>query len=801
MDVRFTLRTLAKQPAFCLAAILTLALGIGANTAIFSVYNAVILSPLPYPDARRLVLVWQKRPDGRENGVSGMNYLEWIKQTRSFERLEGLIPQFYNVGGGEETTQASGARVSPGFFPALGAQPVLGRGFAAEDAQVGAPHVALVNYGFWLSALGGNRSLLGQPIQLNGAPYTLIGVLPKGFDFAGQDIQVWTPLSFGQQSELRANKMAVLGKLKPAVSLEQANREMQVVAKRLETVFPDSDKGWSAMVKPLEDILLGPQVRAALTALLVGVGLVLLIACTNVSNLLLARSDARHKEVAIRSALGANRFRLVRQLLVETMILALVGSAAGLGLAWAGLRLLVTIAAGQLPRIQDARLDAWVLAFTFGVTVITGLLFGLFPAHQLLGGDLQLALRESGRGSTNSRSGRNIRNLLVVSEIALSLMLAIGALLMARSVLWLQNQSRGFSPRHVLSFRVSFSSPDLKGNTQMAAYLGRMLERIGQIPGAKAVGATTNPPVEGFRQIGLYFTPEGSGPLDSSKRPSASYNLINAGYFAAAGIPIVRGRAFDGRDQVDSPPVAIISSALARRYFAGQNPIGRTVLMAAPGKSDSDVAREIVGVSGDVRYLTRLPQDSIEIYVPYGQTTWPTVYVLVRTDGDPASLAPAVRAALQQPPWRQPISGVQPMEDWVSTLSGKQRLNSLLAAIFATIALALAAVGIYGVISYSVVQRKKEIGIRMALGATPDDILRWIVRQAFVLAAAGVAIGLAGHFALSRVIRGLLYGTSPSDMLTWMGSAVLLGLIAVIASYIPARRAMRSDPVTALRAE
>jgi putative ABC transport system permease protein len=801
MDVRFTLRTLVKQPAFCLAAILTLALGIGANTAIFSVFNAVILRPLPYPDAGRLVLVWQKRPDGRENGVSGINYLEWIKQTTSFERLEGLIPQFYNVGGGEETTQASGARVSPGFFTALGAQPVLGRGFTADDARIGAPHVALVNYGFWLSALGSNRSLLGQPIQLNGAGYTLIGVLPKGFDFAGQDIQVWTPLNFGQQSELRATKMAVLGRLKPGVSLEQANREMQVVSRRLETIFPDSNKGWSAMVKPLQDVLLGPQVRAALTALLVGVGLVLLIACTNVSNLLLARSEVRHKEVAIRSALGANRFRLIRQLLVETMILALVGSAAGLALAWAGLRLLVTIAAGQLPRIQDAGLDVQVLAFTLGVTVITGLLFGLLPARQLLGGDLQVALREFGRGSTNGRGGRNVRNLLVVSEIALSLMLAIGALLMARSVLWLQNESRGFSPQHVLSFRVSFSSPDLKGNTQMAAYLGRMLERIGQIPGAKAVGATTNPPVEGFRQIGLYFTPEGSGPLDSSKRPSASYNLINAGYFAAAGIPIVRGRAFDGRDQVDSPPVAIISSALARRYFAGQNPIGRTVLMAAPGKSDSDVAREIVGVSGDVRYLTRLPQDSIEIYVPYGQTTWPTVYVLVRTDGDPASLAPAVRAALQQPPWRQPISGVQPMEDWVSTLSGKQRLNSLLAAIFATIALALAAVGIYGVISYSVVQRKKEIGIRMALGATPDDILRWIVRQAFVLAAAGVAIGLAGHFALSRVIRGLLYGTSPSDMLTWMVSAVLLGLIAVIASYIPARRAMRSDPVTALRAE
>jgi len=313
------------------------------------------------------------------------------------------------------------------------------------------------------------------------------------------------------------------------------------------------------------------------------------------------------------------------------------------------------------------------------------------------------------------------------------------------------------------------------------------------------VGAITNPPVEGFRQIGLYFTPEGSGPLDTSNRPSASYNLINAGYFAASGVPIVRGRAFDGRDQVDSPPVAIISSALARRYFPGQNPIGHTLTMA--GSGDSDVVREIVGVAGDVRYLTRLPQDSIEIYVPYGQTIWPTVYVLVRTDGDVASLAPAMRAALQQPPWRQPISNVQSMEDWVSTLSGKARLNSLLAAIFAAIALALAAVGIYGVISYSVVQRKKEIGIRMALGATPDDILRWIVRQALVLTVVGVAIGLAGHFALSRVIRGLLYGTSPSDTSTWLGSAVLLGLIAVVASYIPARRAMRSDPVTALRAE
>jgi len=744
--------------------------------------------------------VWQKRPDGRENGVAGINYREWIKQARSFERLEGFIPQFYNAGAGDQIVQAPGGRVSVGFLPGLGAQPVLGRGFREEDARIGAPHVLLVSYGLWQSLLGSDRRVLGQPLQLNGVPYTLIGVLPRGFEFAEQDIQVWTPLIFEREGEAHANKMAVVGRLKPSVSMEQANREMEVVSKRLELLFPNDNKGWSAMVRPLQDYV-GGKVRPALTALLVGVGFVLLIACTNVSNLLLARSEARYKEVAIRAALGANRFRLMRQLLAETMILALAGSLAGLGLAWAGLRLLVTIAAGQLPRVEGARLDARVLVFTLAVTLVTGLLFGLLPARQLLGGDFQIALRECGRGSINTRGGRNVRNLLVVSEIALSLMLAIGAILMARSVLWLQNESRGFFPQHLLSFRVSLTGPELKSPTQMAAYFDHLLERIGEIPGAKAVGATINPPVEGSRQVGLYFTPEGSAPLDTSNRPSASFNLVNAGYFKASGVPIVQGRPFESRDRQDAPPVAIISSALARRFFAGQNPIGRTLLTATLGKGDTDVARQIVGVAGDIRYLTKLPQDSVEIYVPYGQATWPTVYVFVRTDGDPTSLAPAIRAALQQSPWHQPISNVKSTEEWIDTLNGKARLNSLLAAIFAVIALVLAAVGIYGVISYSVARRSKEIGIRIAMGATPENIMRWIVRQAMVLAAAGVAIGLAGHFALMRVIRTLLYGISPSDMSTWMGAAALLGLIAVIASYIPARRAMRSDPVTALRAE
>ncbi len=800
MDARIAFRTLAKQPAFCLAAILTLALGIGANTAIFSVFYAVILRPIPYPDPDRLVLVWQKRPDGRQNGVAGINYLEWIKQTKSFERLEGFIPQFYNVGAGDHTIQTQGARVAPGFLATLGAQPALGRGFTPEDAKIGAPPVALVNFGLWQSLLGSDRSQLGKTLQLNGTPYTLIGVLPKGFDFMGQPMEVWTPLKFERPGELRANSMAVLGRMKPAVSLEQVDRELQVVSKRLESLFPEDNKGWGAMVEPLQGSVAG-RVRPALTALMVGVGLVLLIACTNVSNLLLARSEGRSKELAIRSALGASRFKLTGQLLTETMLLAAAGGIAGLALAWCGLRLLVTIAAGQLPRVEGAKLDGQVLAFTFAITVVTGLLFALLPARQLSGRDLQTALRESGRGASQSRSGRNLRNVLVISEIALSLMLAIGAILMARSILWLENESRGFPPQHLLSFRVSIANPGLKSPAQKTAYFNQMLERIARVPGVGSVSATPNPPLEGSRQIGLYFTPEGAGPLDSSNRPSASYNMVNPDYFKATGLPILRGRQFDERDREDSARVAIISSALARRYFAGQNPIGRTLLMPNPGKGDAEITREIVGVAGDVRYLTRRPEDSVEIYVPYGQSTWPTVYVFVRTEGDPGSLAPAVRAALQEAPWHQPISNVQSVEQWIDSLNGKARLNSILAAAFAAIALALAAVGIYGVISYSVVQRNKEIGIRMALGASPRDILRWIVRQAMLLAAAGVAIGLAGHFALSRVMRNLLYGTSPSDTSSWLGAAAILALTAAAASYIPARRAMRGDPVKALRAE
>ena len=800
-DLRFAFRSLARQPGFCVAAILTLALGIGANTAIFSVFDAVILRPLPYRDPGRLVLVWQKLPDGNWNPVSPVNYLEWAKQTSTFERLLGMYTQFYNFKGRDESFELLGAQVSRGFFSTLGVRLALGREFAVDE-KLDSNHVALVSHGFWESHLGGDRKIIGRALNMNGESYTVLGVLPPDSDAAliFRGIDVWTPLHFDQTSRLRSNTMAVIGRLKPSSSLRQAGEEMRVVASRLESRFPDLNRGWSAMVMPLASYELD-RVHSALLALLAAVGLLLLIACVNVANLLLARSQMRSKEIAVRSALGASRARLLRQLLTETMILALAGSVAGSVLAYAGLRLLLVFEAGQLPRMENAALDARALAFTVAITVLTGLLFGLLPAHHLLGEELKQWLREAGRSSIGSRTGRMSRNVLVVLEIALSLVLLSGAGVMIRSLLWLENEDRGFAPKGLLSFRVSISRSDFPNPSAMAAYYRRMLERIEETPGARAVAATTNLPLDGFLDVGQHFRVDGAAAAAPSERPSAACDLINTGYFKAAGIPILAGREFDDRDREDGARVAVISNSLARRFFAGQNPVGRRLLVASPGKAEIETVREIVGVAGDIRYLTGGADDSLEIYLPYVQTTWPTIYVMMRATGDTHRLAGAVRARLNTSGWQQSIADERDMEERIAGLNGKTRLNSLLAAIFAGIALALAGIGIYGVISYTTARRTQEIGVRMALGATRRDIVNWIVRQSMLLAAAGLAMGLAGQWALSRVLGSLLYGTSPTDAPTLAAACAVLCFIAMLASYIPARRAVQGDPLSALRAE
>ena len=802
LGLRYALRSLSKQPGFCISAILTLALGIGANTAMFSVFDAVILHPLPYRDPNRLVLVWQTLPNGAENPVSGVNYIEWSRQARSFQPLLGMHNVFLTFRTATESRQLLGAQVSRGFFSGIGLQPILGREFRPGEEQSDHNHVVVVSYSFWRREFGADPHALGTSLNLNGDPYTVIGVAAPNFDesLAMRGVEVWTPLFFDQIASLRSNNMAAIGRLKPSVTIQEANREMQIIAHRLESEFPELNRGWSASVTPLKDYGTG-KLRATIAALLIAVGMVLLIACVNVANLLLSRAEARHKEAAIRAALGASRARLLLQLLTETTLLAFAGSGAGVALAFGALRLLLALKAVELPGLGNAGLNGRVLAFTVAVTTFTGLLFGLLPSRRLLGGNLNQAVRESGRGSINTRRGSGSRNMLVISEIALSLILLVGAGLMARSVLWLQNENRGFVSDHLLTFSASFLRSDFPNAPSLAAYYQSLLHRIAALPGVRSVAANTNLPLDEFLLTGQRFRIPGAEPA-LSDRPLAACNLVNNGYLRVLGIPLLRGRDFDARDRDDSPPVAIVSSSLARRYFPGENPIGRKLIVATPGKAAIEVTREIVGVAGDVRYLTRPSEESLEIYLPYVQTTWPNIYVMVRTIGDPASLAPQLRAALRDPGWnRQSVADLMTMQDRISALNDKPRLNSLLAVLFAGIALLLAAIGIYGVVSYSTLQRAQEIGIRMALGATPQDIVRWILGQALLLAVAGMALGLLGYFALSRVLASLLYGAAANDGLSLLLAVLVLGAIAMLASYIPARRAVRGDPVAALRSE
>jgi len=802
-DFRYALRTLRKQPVFSISAILTLALGIGANTAMFSVFDAVVLHPLPYRDSKHLVLVWQTLPTRPQNPVLTLNYVAWTRQAHSFSTLLAMSTRFMAFRNGGESRQLLGARVSRGFFSELGVLPRIGREFLPAEHDLGHEHVAILSHKLWQSEFAADPRALGRTFTLNGESYTVVGVAPPNFDesLVMRGVEIWCPLALGPGVDLRRNNMAVIGRLQPSVSLEAANREMKVIAARLADQYPDLNRGWSASVTPLENYeteKLGPTVAALLT----GVGMVLLIACVNVANLLLARSDARAKESAVRAALGASRGRLLGQLLTETTILAILGSVAGVALAYAGLKTIIALNAVKLPGLENAGLNGRVLAFTAAAAVFTGLLFGLLPARHLLGGDLSRTLRESGRGAVSPRRGRGSRNLFVISEIALSLVLLAGAAMMARSLLWLQTENRGFVSDHLLSFRATFPSSEFATSVSMEAYYESLLGRLKQLPGVRAVGANTNLPLDSFMLVGVFFQPPGAPPAAGSDRPIAECNLVSPGFLRALGIPLVEGREFDERDRRGSPPVVIISSTLARLYFPGQNPVGRRLTVAIPAPGNPDVADEIVGVAGDIHYLTRPAIESLEIYLPYAQITWPNIYVMARTTGDPAAVVPSLHALLREPAFgRQSTAELMTMQERISVLNDKPRLNSLLAVLFAAIALLLAGVGIYGVVSYSTMQRAQEIGVRMALGATPRDIVGWVLKHALILIVIGIALGALGMLALSRAIASFLYGAHSAGGWPLAFAALVLALVALLASYIPARRAVRGDPVSALRSE
>jgi putative ABC transport system permease protein len=800
-DLRYALRMLAKSPAFSLIAILTLGLAIGANSAIFSVVNAVLLRPLPYPHSEQLVRVFGKQPQLDLAPSSPANFLEWRGENQVFERIGTYVGKGFNLLGGDKPERVIGARVSADLLPLLGVQPALGRLFTNDEDQEGRAEIVILSHDFWRSRFAGDPNTTGQTITLNDKPYTIVGVMPAGFAFPDTRTQVWVPMAFSatERQTRDTNYIAVIARLKPGVLLEQARANMDAVARSQAERYPRTNFGVGVTVRSLQEHIVG-DVRPMLVVLLGAVAFVLLIACANVANLLLARAATRQREMAIRGALGASRSRVVRLLLTESLLLAVVGGAVGLLLAIWSLDLLVSLKPANLPRLAEISVKRTVFLFTLEVSVITGVLFGLAPALQVSKMDLNEGLKESSRGGTDSPRRHRMRALLVVSEVALSLVLLVGAGLMIRSFSRLLAVDPGFKADHVLTAFVSLPPSKYPKREQQTAFFDRLLERLRNVPGVSAAGLVTDIPLYGGSSTG--FDVEGRAPAAPGQRAMTDYRLINSDYFAAMGMKLVKGRPFSRADNETAPGVVIINETLAARFFPGEDPIGNRLDLSGEPRD----LREIVGVVGDVRNYGVDAEVKPEVYVPFLQSApeylagvASALTIVVRSAIEPATFAAALREQVQALDKDQPVSAIRTMEWYLADSMAQRRFNMLLLGVFAGLALVLAAVGIYGVIAYTVTQRTHEMGIRIALGARGGDILRLVFANAMVTTLAGIVIGLAAAFALTRLLQSLLYQVTATDPFVFATIPVLLLVVAVVATYIPARRAMKVDPITALR--
>jgi putative ABC transport system permease protein len=800
-DLRFALRQLRKSPGFTLIAVITLALCIGANTAIFSVVNAVLLRPLPYPHSEQLVRVFGSQPQLALAPSSPANFLEWKEENQVFERIGTYVGQGFNLLGGDKPERVIGARVSADLLPLLGVQPALGRLFTNDEDQEGRGQVVIVSHDFWRSRFGGGPNIVRQTITLNDRPYTVIGVMPPGFAFPSTRTQVWVPIAFNaaERKTRDTNFIDVIARLKPGVSIEQARANMNAVARSQTERYPKTNTGVGVKVVSLQEHIVG-DVRPMLVVLLGAVAFVLLIACANVANLLLARAAARQREMAIRGALGASRSRVVRLLLTESVLLAVVGGAFGLLLAFWSLDLLVSLKPANLPRLAEIGVDRTVFLFTLAISVVTGLLFGVAPALQVSKMDLNEGLKESSLGGTDSPRRHRLRALLVVSEVALSLVLLVGAGLMIRSFSRLLAVDPGFKADHVLTAFVSLPVSKYPKREEQTAFFDRLLERLRNVPGVSAAGLVTDIPLYGGSSTG--FDVDGRPEALPGQRPMTDYRLINADYFAAMGMKLVKGRAFSRYDTEAAPGVVIINETMATRFFAGEDPIGRRLDLSGDPKD----LREIVGVVGDVRNYGVDEDVKPEVYVPFLQSApdylsgvVSAMTIVVRSAIAPTALGSALREQVQALDKDQPVSEIKTMEWYLADSMAQRRFNMLLLGVFAGLALVLAAVGIYGVIAYTVTQRTHEMGIRIALGAKGGDILRLVFSNAMATTLIGIALGLGAAFALTRLLRSLLYQVSPTDPFVFAAIPLLLLSVAVIATYLPARRAMKVNPITALR--
>lgn len=797
-DLRYGARLLRRSPAFSIVAILTLALGIGANTAIFSVVNAVLLRPLPFPEPDRLVRLWESQPAKGYHGnvVNPFNFLTWRERTRSFQSMAAISGSTSNITGEGEPLAIDGMRVSPEFFSVLGVAPFLGRAFTAEDGIPGRDSSVILGYGFWQSRYAGDRNIVGRKITVNGEPCSVVGVLPAGFHFPNAKADIWVPMPADRgEASRRGRYLTTIARLKPGVSLKQAQQDLAGVAGQLSREWPEMDKGWSADVSPfLQDVTDG--VRLPLLVLLAAVGLVLLIACANVANLLLMRSSGRLHEVAVRAALGAGRRRILQQLLSESLLLALAGWAAGLAVGYWGLRGLLAMIPPNtpLPRMESIHLDSGVFLFAFAISLLTAILFGLVPAIQVSRPELRNAL---GQGTLRSGVGgsRVLRQALVVTEVALALLLLTAAGLMMRSFQRLISVDPGFQPERLLTMEMFTSPAKYSDNQKRSRYLDRILGEVRSVPGVRAAASVHFLPLTGMASSSC-FAPADEPPPNVSS-PGAEFLVISPGYFQAMGTPMLSGRGFGQRDSFGSPSVLVVNRAFARRFFAGRNPIGQrlNVCWTLPG------AAEIVGVVADARQVDLKAAPKPTIFVSNAQSPMYFARLVVRTRSDPRRLIRSVEAAIHRIDPAQAVSDVETMDEVFSDSVARPRFQLALLAVFAGLAVLLAAIGVYGVVSYSVSRRTREIGIRVALGARSGDVSRLVLREGLLLAGAGVAMGLAGAYASTRVLRSLLFEVTPTDPLTLGSVAGLLLAVAVLAALLPARRAAKVDPLVALRYE
>ncbi|HEX7183575.1 MAG TPA: ABC transporter permease [Thermoanaerobaculia bacterium] len=801
-DVRFGLKTLLRHPSTTLVALLTLALGIGANTAIFSVVNGVLLSPLPYPEPDQLVMVWESNPGAGfpRFAVSEPNFEDFRRQSQVFAGLVAISEARFNLTGGDRPEVIPGASVSADFFRVVGVEPVLGRSFRAEEDRPGDPQVAVISHELWQRRFGEDRAILNKPLILDGLPVTVIGIMPPGFDFFRQQ-EIWVPIGLEVNPLTRGmHSLATLGRLKPGVTLEGAESEMRTIASRLAQQYPDTNEGWSVDLISLKDSLI-ENIRPALLMLLMAVGLVLLIACANVANLLLSRVAAREREIAVRAALGAGRGRLMRQMLTENVVLFLTGGALGLLLALWTTRTLIAINPEGIPRASEIGVDWKVLLFTFGVSLLTGLLFGLVPALSSTGARLHEALKEGGRSAAGGARGKLVRNLLILGEVAVALVLLVGAGLLLKSFSLLRSVDPGFRADRVLTANLSLPEYKYPDPGQQVVFFHQLLEEIEAIPGVQSA-ATVFPLPLGGQGSALAFTIEGRPVARVTEAPNADVWAVSPNYFEVMQIPLLKGRAFAAQDHRRSIPRVIINQTMADRFWPGEDPLGKRITFDPPGEPEP-LWRTVTAVVPDVRGSALTQEVGNQIYWPQYQQPFAECSLVVRTEGNPTTLARPLRDAILSADRDLPISQVRPMESLVREALSQSRFQALLLGIFAGLALLLAAIGVYGVISYSVTQRTHEIGIRMALGARPPQVLAMIVRQGMALVLAGALVGVALSwllaFYLSERINAMAYGVSATDPITFLIVPLVLLAVALIANYLPARRATRVDPLVALR--